>query len=270
MKRKRPASPSLHHSYQSYQCITLKKAKDFIVDDIFNLYDFGLNMVIRVWQPAGQINKAIKRSYICFEGIINNKPVRYMSHQTFMAAIRKAKIHNAFDIGEFVNKQRKKICGNVCYNNNQYAQTPASIYEYLKNDLNLKIASLDPCPPNPTFDGLSEAFEWKAADDEFIYVNPPFRDALEWIQKAKKEMAEGNFKQAVFLLPARMSSPWFKLLVGTGTDNGIASHIIVSKGIRFKGYKKKMPFGCMLCICESSRLNSVEDTTIQYADKVFE
>lgn len=59
--------------------------------------------------------------------------------------------------------------------------------------LNVFQTFFDPCPPNPTFDGLN--IPWK----KFNYVNPPFNKKVPWINKALEEQALGN--TTVMLLP---------------------------------------------------------------------
>ena len=59
----------------------------------------------------------------------------------------------------------------------------------------------DPCPKNPTFDGLS--IPWK----KFNYVNPPFNKKVPWIDKALEEQVLGN--TTVMLLPHDTRAIWY-------------------------------------------------------------
>lgn len=59
----------------------------------------------------------------------------------------------------------------------------------------------DPCPPNPTFNGLT--IPWK----KFNYVNPPFNNKVPWINKALEEQALGN--TTVMLLPHDTRAIWY-------------------------------------------------------------
>ena len=183
MKRSRPTD-------DIYE-ITNKKAKNSVVDDTFGLDQYGLDCIVRVWIPEGQRAKRSRRSYICIEGTINNEKGRYKSLDKFTRALRATGISNVFDVTEYINRERKRICGHET-NRNQYAQTPDSFYEYMRSTMNLQLAELDPCPPNPTFDGLHPDFKWTAGADETVYVNPPFRQAGEWIQKAYQELDRGS------------------------------------------------------------------------------
>tara|TARA_B100001093_G_scaffold124247_2_gene116868 strand:- start:2918 stop:3829 length:912 start_codon:yes stop_codon:yes gene_type:complete len=258
-----------------YENITKKKAKHAVVDSTFNLLSFGLDVVVRVWIPKGQTQKRHKRSYICMEGIIHNEIIRFDSHQHFMKALRqKFHIKNAFDIGQYIDKNRKTICGKL-YHTNQYAETPVSILNFLKNDLNLKLSSYDPCPVAPTVDGLAPSTSWMAQKNETVFINPPFKDTLSWCQKLIQEFKKGSLHHACLLLPARFSSPWISMLLNSAEAPGIASRIIVPKSVTFQNYNSKIPFGAMLVFCDRDRLNGIKSastthgTTITYLNRDF-
>ena len=63
----------------------------------------------------------------------------------------------------------------------------------------------DPCPKNPTQDGL--AMEW----GEVFFMNPPYSNPLPWVQKAIEETKKG--KSGVLLLKVDPSTRWYKMLV---------------------------------------------------------
>lgn len=63
----------------------------------------------------------------------------------------------------------------------------------------------DPCPIDPTQDGLS--ISWK----KYNYVNPPYSNKRPWIQKAIEEMNKGNV--TVMLLPHDSSAAWYHDLI---------------------------------------------------------
>lgn len=81
----------------------------------------------------------------------------------------------------------------------QRAQTPATLLKIVKDMFFGGRTFFDPCPPNPTFDGL--AVKWHKRN----YVNPPFRDLPRWIAKAK-ETTKG---ETVVLMPLRSSARYF-------------------------------------------------------------
>lgn len=80
--------------------------------------------------------------------------------------------------------------------------TPKKFYA----DLDAEFAfDFDPCPTNPTFDGL--AIDWGLRN----FCNPPYSQKRRWIEKAMAEKAKG--KLTVMLLPVDTSTAWFLDLV---------------------------------------------------------
>lgn len=77
-------------------------------------------------------------------------------------------------------------------------KTPLWLMEHFKNHF-------DPCPPNPTFDGLKIKWESPA------FVNPPYSKPILWVKKAIQENNKGV--SVVMLLRVDPSTKWYKLLV---------------------------------------------------------
>lgn len=78
-------------------------------------------------------------------------------------------------------------------------KTPKKFYEELNKEFRFKF---DPCPPNPTFDGLK--IEWKKSN----FVNPPYgREIVRWCEKSVKEWLKG--KTVVMLIPSRTDTRWW-------------------------------------------------------------
>ena len=82
-------------------------------------------------------------------------------------------------------------------------KTPKNLYEAF-----MRMGYFDPCPENPTFDGLKIA--WK----EKTYVNPPYSQINKWVDKAIKEAKKGN--RITMLLPARTDTKRFEKIVDHG------------------------------------------------------
>lgn len=120
----------------------------------------------------------------------------------------------------------------------QCARTPARLYREIRS---LAFADqdgfsvFDPCPPNPTFDGL--AIEWGPR----AYVNPPFAEAGAWVQKASRESSERG-TQVAMLLPMRCSSAWFADLEARATL------CIWTRRAPFAGYKLSLPLPNMTAL----------------------
>lgn len=79
-------------------------------------------------------------------------------------------------------------------------QTPQWLYDKLNAEFNF---DFDPCPNNPTFDGLS--IPWGKSN----FVNPPYnrKDKPRFIQKAYEEYKLG--KTCVLLIPAATGTKQF-------------------------------------------------------------
>ena len=115
---------------------------------------------------------------------------------------------------------------------NQDWQTPDDFYKKLDEEFNF---NFDPCPPNPSFNGL--LIEWK----ERNFVNPPYKTSKLWIRKGFEEWKKG--KLVVFLIPARTDTKAFHEYIYNQAE------IRFIKGrLRFKGAKNSAPFPSMIVI----------------------
>lgn len=106
-------------------------------------------------------------------------------------------------------------------------QTPKDVYDKLNAEFNF---DFDPCPHNPTFDGLST--EWGGSN----FVNPPYGNEIpKWIKKGYEEHQKG--KTVVFLIPSRTDTRWWHDYIMK------ASQIRFIKGrLKFDGSKNSAPF----------------------------
>ncbi len=68
------------------------------------------------------------------------------------------------------------------------------------------VGCFDPCPRNPTFDGLS--ISWKGE----VFCNPPYSQIPAWISKCLKEAERPEVKSIVMLLPNWTDRKWFRLI----------------------------------------------------------
>jgi hypothetical protein len=75
-------------------------------------------------------------------------------------------------------------------------KTPKWLMEFFKD-------YYDPCPVNPTFDGLK--IDWKSPS----FVNPPYSNVLEWVKKAIEESKKGV--NVVLLLRVDTSTKFYRL-----------------------------------------------------------
>jgi len=106
-------------------------------------------------------------------------------------------------------------------------QTPDDAYALLDAEFGF---DFDPCPHNPTIDGLSCG--WGKSN----FVNPPYgREIGKWLKKGHEEHLLG--KTVVFLIPSRTDTRWWHDYVMK------ADEIRFIKGrLKFKGAKNSAPF----------------------------
>jgi hypothetical protein len=114
---------------------------------------------------------------------------------------------------------------------NDLGRTPIKFYKNLDSIFHF---DFDPCPPNPTFDGLS--IEWGKRN----YVNCPWSDKEPWILKAIEEQKKG--KLTVMWLPVGTDTHWFtKLILPNAVIHWIHGRITLDNG-------KHPSYPSMLCI----------------------
>ena len=106
-------------------------------------------------------------------------------------------------------------------------RTPKHIIEELEKEFG---KMFDPCPSNPTFDGLK--IEWK----EVNFVNPPYgREISKWCKKACEEWKKG--KTVIMLIPSRTDTRWWHDYIMKATE------IRFIKGrLKFDDQKNPAPF----------------------------
>ncbi len=77
--------------------------------------------------------------------------------------------------------------------------TPTELYAELDAEFHFDD---DPCPLNPTSDGLTRYWGGR------VFVNPPYgREIIKWTAKALTEVATGSL--VVMLLPSRTDTKWW-------------------------------------------------------------
>jgi hypothetical protein len=107
--------------------------------------------------------------------------------------------------------------------------TPPDFYKKLDEEFHF---DFDPCPLNPTFDGLG--VKWGRCN----YMNPPYgREIGKWVKKASEN------KMTVCLLPARTDTRWFHDYI-----YGKAEIRFIKGRLKFGGSKNSAPFPSMIVI----------------------
>ena len=116
-------------------------------------------------------------------------------------------------------------------------RTPKDIYDKLDNEFRF---DFDPCPSNPSFDGLS--IEWGKSN----FVNPPYGNMIgKWIAKGFEEWKKG--KVVVFLIPSRTDTIWWHSFIMK------ADEIRFIEGrLKFSDYHNSAPFPSCVVIFNSN------------------
>lgn len=78
--------------------------------------------------------------------------------------------------------------------------TPKWLYEDLDREFHF---NFDPCPLNPTEDGL--LVDWYGN----VFCNPPYSKVKEFLQKAHLELKAGRVNTVVFLVFVNTDTAWF-------------------------------------------------------------
>lgn len=91
----------------------------------------------------------------------------------------------------------------------------------------------DPCPSNPSFNGLK--VDWKSP----TYINPPYSNPLPWVEKAFIEAKKGI--KIVMLLRCDPSTVWYRKLI-----EGKAIISFFNPRFRFKKAEGSPNFAVML------------------------
>jgi phage N-6-adenine-methyltransferase len=78
--------------------------------------------------------------------------------------------------------------------------TPSWLYDQLDAEFHF---TLDPCPLNSMKNGL--LMEWSGS----VFVNPPYSNITQFLQKAREELDAHHCHTVVFLLFSKTDTHWF-------------------------------------------------------------
>ena len=116
--------------------------------------------------------------------------------------------------------------------------TPKKFYIELNKEFNF---NFDPCPyPKPKWDGLK--VDWK----EKNYVNPPYSQLKQWIEKSFREWRKG--KTVVLLMPPRTDTIAFHKYI-----NGYAEIRFIKGRLKFNDGEIAAPFPNILVIWKGEK-----------------
>ena len=117
--------------------------------------------------------------------------------------------------------------------------------DWLKDKIILEFGEyFDPCPVNPTFDGLS--IDWPT--NIVNYVNPPYTrgEISKWVKKCHEENMKGA--KIVLLIPAYTDTKYFHDYIYQRDNVEIR---FIQGRIKFKGYNRTSSFPSMLVIFDN-------------------
>lgn len=118
--------------------------------------------------------------------------------------------------------------------------TPKKFYDKINAEFNF---DFDPCPLRSQVNGLE--IDWIGN----VYCNPPYSNIEPFLNKAIKELNNGNAKKVVFLIPIRSDTKYWHNLIMKN-----ASEIRFVKGrLNFNESKTPAPFPCVLIVFEKEK-----------------
>jgi site-specific DNA-methyltransferase (adenine-specific) len=118
--------------------------------------------------------------------------------------------------------------------NKQDWSTPKDFYDKLNKEF---CFTFDPCPLNPSFDGLK--VDWVGN----IFINPPYNNQRSFFEKGLEELKKGNAKLLVYLVPSRTDTKLFHELI-----YGKAEIRFIKGRLKFGGSNGSAPLPSMLVI----------------------
>ena len=153
--------------------------------------------------------------------------------------------------------ERSPVQGHTTYQRgcfsgkDQYAQTPDEVLAFVRQTIG---PFYDPCPANPTENGLKVSWHRRK---RAVYINPPYNNLSPWLAKAVEESRLGCTVMA--LLPARTSPFWFHKYC-------MKARLIywACGGIIFKGYRRRSPFGCMFVVFQPGYCGPPESKSCEF------
>jgi len=147
----------------------------------------------------------------------------------------------------------------------QFARTPDDVMQILRDQFNEGNAFFDPCPIDPSVDGLT--IQWPT--DQGVYCNPPYNNLEVWLSKVVGEARRGSpHRNITCLIPNRTDTNWYHDLVLAQ-----ASHVyLVKQGVRFndtdnKPYRRKCPFPVCVAIYTKQRPAQLVCESIDFYEK---
>ena len=163
------------------------------------------------------------------------------------------------NIFEEYSKSKSYRNGQFEKSGNDYCLTPPEILDSIKEEFGW---FFDPCPKNPTFNGLQ--IEWGPVN----FVNPPYSEIAKWAEKCEIEWKKG--RTVILLIPPRTCTRYFHDHI-----YGKAELRFIKGRVRFLNPEteepmKPAPFPSMLCIFRGNNTHRMKIGAIQHLSRAFE
>jgi len=128
----------------------------------------------------------------------------------------------------------------MCSHKTDDWSTPKDFYNKLNKEFHF---DFDPCPlRNNTCDALFK--DWNGN----IFVNPPYSNISNFLEKGLLELNKGNARVVVFLVPARTDTKWFHKFVLNKAE------IRFVKGrLRFGNSNNNAPFPSLVLVYRNKK-----------------
>lgn len=122
--------------------------------------------------------------------------------------------------------------------------TPKWLYDQLKEEFQI---DYDPCP-YMNEEKLGLLSDW----GKRVFVNPPYSNIDNWLNKAMLELDKGNSEIIIFLLFSRTGTSWFHKYIWNSEKNKFRDRVLSVRFIRgrlkFGGSKQNAPSDSMIVI----------------------
>ena len=132
--------------------------------------------------------------------------------------------------------------------------TPKKLIKLLEKDFGK--FDFDPCPLRETFEENALFIDWKGN----VFINPPYSNVAEFLNKGLIELKKGNATQLIFLIIPRTSTKyWEKYIMTYATEI-----YFINKRLKFGNSKSSAPFPS--CIVQFNNLNIKDNVPCKIFD----
>jgi hypothetical protein len=127
--------------------------------------------------------------------------------------------------------------------------TPEGLYDILDHEFNF---TFDPCPLNSEDNAFF--MDWIGS----VFINPPYSNISNFLEKALIELGKGNCHTVVFLIPVRSDTKWWHRFIWDHDHHKPRKGVSIrfcNKRLRFGGVKSPAPFPSCIIVMKSDLEN---------------